>query len=171
MGSEMCIRDRVTESTEPRSIVGPQLPAWARPATRDPKAYAVAFGTAIWTYDSNVHSYLDWQDAVTAFADPLESPAAGSVARSLLPYATQWEDLKVHDARATVRDVTAVTTPQLVALARDPRAPAGWYGFVVRGTQESVLDGQITRSQRHVTVGVICRPECSFWSASSELPR
>jgi hypothetical protein len=131
----------------------------------------IAFGTAIWTYDSTVHSYFDWQDAVTAFANPLESPDAGRVARSMLPYATQWEDLKVHDARATVRDVTAATTPELVALARDPRAPTGWHGFVVRGTQESVLDGEMTTSQRHVTVGVICRPRCSFWSASNELPR
>ncbi|WP_329484241.1 hypothetical protein OG555_19015 [Kribbella sp. NBC_01484] len=162
---------QVTESKEPNSIVEPQLPAWERPATTDPKAYAIAFGTAIWTYDSSVHGYFDWQDAVTAFANPLESPDAGRVARSMLPYATQWEDLKVHEARASVLDVTAATTPELVALARDPRAPAGWHGFVVRGTQESVLDGEMTRSQRHVTVGVICRPRCSFWSASNELPQ
>ena len=36
-------------------------------------------------------------------------------------------------------------TPELQALARDPRAPAGWHGFVVRGTQESVIDGETTK--------------------------
>lgn len=148
-----------------------QLDAWARPATTDPKEYAVAFGTAIWSYDSTVHDYFDWRDAVTAFANPLESPEAGRVARSMIPGPTQWEELKVHQARASVREVTAATTPELQALARDPRAPAGWYGFVVRGLQESVMDGAAATSQRHVTVGVICRPRCSFWSASNELPR
>jgi hypothetical protein len=118
-----------------------------------------------------VHSYFDWQDAVAAFANPLESPEAGRVARSMLPGAAQWEELKVHGARASVRNVTAATTPELQALARDPRAPAGWYGFVVRGLQNSVLGGETASSQRHVTVGVICRPRCSFWSASNELPR
>jgi hypothetical protein len=163
--------DLATGPSEPETTARPQLPAWARPTTTDPKEYAVAFGTAIWTYDSTAHSYFDWQDAVTAFANPLESPEAGRVARSMLPGATQREELKVHDAHAIVRSVTAATTPELQALARDPRAPAGWYGFVVRGQQESVLDSETVTYQRHVTVGVICRPRCSFWSASNELPR
>jgi hypothetical protein len=163
--------DEPTGTREPESTQRAQLAAWARPATTDPKEFAMAFGTAIWSYDSTVHSYFDWQDAVTAFANPLESPDAGRVARSMLPAAMQWEEQKVHEAHATVRGVTAATTPELQALARDPRAPAGWHGFVVRGLQESVLDGDTATSQRHVTVGVICRPRCSFWSASNELPR
>jgi hypothetical protein len=161
----------ITRSTVPKSTEAPQLSAWARPTTTDPKVLAIAYGTAIWTYDTAVDSYFDWQDAVTAFANPLESPDAGRVARSMLPYTTQWEELKVHNARATARDVTAATTPELEALQRDPRAPAGWHGFVVQGIQQSVLDGETTVAQRHVTVGVICRPRCSFWSASNELPR
>jgi hypothetical protein len=163
--------DEPAGASEPQSTQQAQQAAWVRPATTDPKEFAVAFGTAIWSYDSTVHSYFDWQDAVTAFANPLESPDAGRVARSMLPAAMQWEELKVHEAHATVREVTAATTPELEALGRDPRAPAGWHGFVVRGLQESVLDGDTATSQRHVTVGVICRPRCSFWSASNELPR
>ena len=160
------------QTLEPTEVELPQqLPGWARPTTTDPKAYAIAFGTTIWTYDSSVHSYFQWQDAVTAFANPLESPEGGRVARSLLPYASQWDELKVHHAHASVRDVTAGTTPELQALARDPRAPAGWHGFVVRGTQDSVVDGESTNAERHVTVSVICRPRCTFWSASNELPR
>ncbi|MFI7067092.1 hypothetical protein ACIBL3_39265 [Kribbella sp. NPDC050124] len=163
--------DQVTGTSTPVPTLQAQLDAWVRPATTDPIRYAVAFGTTIWTYDSTVHSYAQWQDAVTAFANPLEAPDAGRVARSMLPYAGQWEELKVHDARASVRDVTAATTPELQALGRDPRAPAGWHGFVVRGTQESVVDGETTRTARHVTVGVVCRPRCTFWSATNELPR
>src|SRR4051812_21954701 len=47
-----------------------QLAAWLRPATTDPQRYAAAFGTTIWTYDSTVHTYAQWQDAVTVFANP-----------------------------------------------------------------------------------------------------
>ncbi|WP_328522670.1 hypothetical protein [Kribbella sp. NBC_00359] len=162
---------QVTDTSTPEATQQLQVSAWLRPTTTDPTRYAIAFGTTIWTYDSTVHSYADWQDAVTAFANPLESPDAGRIARSMLPYASQWEDLKVHDARATARDVTAATTPELQALGRDPRAPAGWHGFVVRGTQETVADGEKTETARHVTVGVICRPRCTFWSATNELPQ
>ncbi|WP_327640713.1 hypothetical protein OHB24_20685 [Kribbella sp. NBC_00482] len=53
--------------------------------TTDPQRYAAAFGTTIWTYDSTVHTYAQWQDAVTIFADPVDAPDAGGVARSMLP--------------------------------------------------------------------------------------
>lgn len=62
-----------------------QLAAWVRPVTTDPQRYAAAFGTTIWTYDSTVHTYAQWQDAVTIFADPVDAPDAGGVARSMLP--------------------------------------------------------------------------------------
>jgi hypothetical protein len=163
--------DEAVGPTEPAATQEPRPAAWTRPTTVDPRAFAIAFGTTIWTYDSAAHSYVQWQDAVTAYANPLESPEGGRVARSMLPYASQWEELRVHNAHASTRDVTAGTTPELDALARDPRAPAGWHGFVVRGTQESVLDGETTKAERHMTVSVICRPRCTFWSASNELPR
>ncbi|MGW6197018.1 hypothetical protein ACWF0M_12805 [Kribbella sp. NPDC055110] len=163
-------RGEATGTSTPATPEG-QLAAWVRPATTDPQRYAAAFGTTIWTYDSTIHTYAQWQDAVTVFANPLETPDAGRVARSMLPYESQWEQLKVHNARAAVRDVTAAATSELQALARDPRAPLGWHGFVVRGTQESVVDGEANTTPRHLTIGVICRPQCTFWSASNELPR
>ncbi|MEV0792656.1 hypothetical protein [Kribbella sp. NPDC050459] len=147
------------------------LATWARPATTDPAQYAVAFATALWTYDTAVHTYAQWQAAISAFANPPETSDAGRVARSMLPYPSQWEDLKLHKAQARVRDVTAATTTELEALARDPRAPAGWHGFVVQGIQDGLVDSQKTTMARHVTVGVICHPQCAFWSASNELPQ
>ncbi|MEU4295337.1 hypothetical protein AB0E63_44560 [Kribbella sp. NPDC026596] len=157
-------------TTPDASKPGP-LSAWVRPTTTDPTRYAVAFATTIWTYDSRAQSYAQWQNAAASFADSLEAPDAGEVARSMLPYASQWEDMKAHEAHASVTDVTAVTTPELQALARDPRAPAGWHGLLVRGTQVSVVDGETTTTERHLTVSVICRPQCTFWSATNELPQ
>lgn len=154
------------------STPGPApLSIWVRPATTDPAQYAVAFGTTIWTYDTAAHSYAQWANVVSSFADSMEAPDSAPVARSMLPYESQWEELKARGAKATVRDVTATTTAKLEALARDPRAPKGWHGYIVRGTQDNVVDGATTRTDRHVTVGVICRPECTFWSATNELPQ
>ncbi|NUR93958.1 MAG: hypothetical protein HOV67_01730 [Kribbellaceae bacterium] len=154
------------------SVPGPApLSVWVRPATTDPAQFAIAFGRTVWTYDSAVHTYAQWQSAVSSFADSMEAPDSAVVARSMLPYDSQWEALKAHGARATVQDVTARTTTVLEALARDPRAPEGWHGFVVSGTQLSVVDGVSTTTERHLTVSVICRPQCSFWSASNELPQ
>ncbi|GAA3096978.1 hypothetical protein JOF29_006044 [Kribbella aluminosa] len=154
------------------STPGPApLSAWVRPATTDPVRYAAAFGTTIWTYDTAAHSYAQWQNVVSSFADSLDAPDSAVVARSMLPYASQWEALKAHGARAAVRNVTAAATPELQALARDPRAPKGWHAVLVRGTQDNVLDGAKTTTDRHVTVGVICRPQCTFWSATNELPQ
>lgn len=147
------------------------LAAWVRPATTDPAQYAIAFGTTIWTYNTVAHSYAQWENVVSSFADALEAPGSAAVARSMLPYASQWEELKAHGAQASVREVTATTTPKLQALARDARAPKGWHGFLVRGTQDAVVDGATTSIERHVTVSVICRPQCTLWSATNELPQ
>jgi hypothetical protein len=144
------------------------LDAWQRPSTSDAKEYAIAFGRAIWTYDTTVHSFFDWQDAVGAFADPMgEGPR---VARSMLPYFSQWEQLVLHKAKATVTEVTADSTPELQALEHDPKAPEGWHGYLVRGRQTSVLDGETAVTDRQVTVGVVCLPRCKFWSATTESP-
>jgi hypothetical protein len=147
---------------------GPSGDAWQRPSTSDSKAYAIAFGRAIWTYDTNVHDFYDWQDAVSAFADPMgDGPR---IAKSMLPYFAQWEQLKLHHAKAVVADVTAEVTPELQALEHSPKAPKGWHGYLVRGKQTSILDGQTTVAERQVTVGVVCLETCTFWSATTESP-
>ena len=144
------------------------LDAWQRPSTSDAKAYAIAFGRAIWTYNTNVHGFSDWQDAVSAFADPMgESPR---IAQSMLPYFSQWQQLELHKAEATVTEVTAVSTPELQALEHDSKAPKGWHGYIVRGKQTSVLDAQTTVAERQVTVGIVCVQKCTFWSATTETP-
>jgi hypothetical protein len=147
------------------------LEAWKRPATTDPREFAIAYGRAIWTYNTSVHGYYEWRDAVSVFADPTDPPEGPRIARSMLPYAEQWEQLKLHNGRADVTSITADSTPELKALARDPRAPAGWRGYAVRGTQTSVVDDQVSVAQRQVTVGVVCLPRCKFWSATAEGPR
>lgn len=146
-----------------------QLEGWHRPVTTDAKAYASAYATAIWTYDTNQHDYFDWEDAVKLFADPMDSGTA-RVAGSMLPYYGQWKQLKLHGASATVSEVTAETPAALRRLADDPRTPAGWNGFVVRGRQTNVIDGVPRLGQRSVTVSVVCAPQCRFWSATSEMP-
>ncbi len=147
----------------------PYLKAWDRPDTTDPKVYATAYATAIWTYDTTVHGYFDWQDAVKMFADPMDSDGP-RVAGSLLPEFGQWEQLDLHDSKATVSDVSAETPPELTRLQRLPQTPKGWHGFVVRGRQTNVIDGQPRESARSVTVAVVCTPQCRVWSASVEGP-
>lgn len=147
----------------------PYLKAWDRPGTTDPKVYATAYATAIWTYDSTVHGYFDWQDAVKMFADPMDTDGP-RVAGSMLPEFGQWEQLDLHDSRATVSDVSAETPPELTRLQRLPQTPRGWHGFVVRGRQTNVIDGEPRVSARSVTVAVVCTPQCRFWSASAEGP-
>jgi hypothetical protein len=147
----------------------PYLKAWDRPDTTDPKVYATAYATAIWTYDSTVHGYFDWQDAVKMFADPMDTDGP-RVAGSMLPGFGQWEQLNLHDSKATVADVSTETPPELARLQRLPQTPRGWHGFVVRGRQTNVIDGEPRVAERSVTVAVVCTPQCRFWSASAEGP-
>ncbi|GAB3837640.1 hypothetical protein [Kribbella italica] len=147
----------------------PYLKAWDRPNTTDPKMYATAYATAIWSYDSTVHGYFDWQDAVKMFADPMDT-GGPRVAGSMLPDFGQWEQLDLHDSKATVADVSAETPPALTRLQRLPQTPRGWHGFVVRGQQTNVIDDQPRVAERSVTVAVVCTPQCRFWSASAEGP-
>jgi hypothetical protein len=153
-------------STEDRPVV---LDAWKRPETTDPSSFAMAYARAIWTYDSTTHTFDEWRDAVSVFADP--SGEAPRIARSMLPYVEQWQQLALHRGSATVTNITATATPELRALERDPRAPNGWHGFLVHGQQKSVVDGQPSTATRQVTVGVVCLPTCRFWSATAEGPR
>ncbi|HET6298217.1 MAG TPA: hypothetical protein VFG33_32875 [Kribbella sp.] len=158
------------QTTAPWEEGGPSasLDAWQRPTTSDAKEYAMAFGRAIWTYDTTVHSFIDWQDAVGAFADPMSQ--AARVAQSMLPYLSQWEQLEIHKAKATVTDVIADSTPELRALENNPKAPAGWHGYLIRGKQTSIVDGEPMVADRQVTVGLVCMPQCKFWSATTETP-
>ncbi|ONI79076.1 hypothetical protein BWI15_00435 [Kribbella sp. ALI-6-A] len=147
----------------------PRLKAWARPNTTDPKVYAAAYATAIWTYDSTVHGYFEWQGAVKMFADPMDT-GGPRVAGSMLPDFAQWEQLDLHDGKATVSDVSLETPPELARLERLPQTPSGWHGFVVRGRQTNVIDGAPRVAARSVTVAVVCASQCRFWSASAEGP-
>jgi hypothetical protein len=153
-------------STEDRPVV---LDAWKRPDTTDPSIFAMAYARAIWTYDSTIHTFDEWRDAVSVFADP--SGEAPRIARSMLPYLEQWQQLALHRGSAAVTNITATSSPELRALERDPRAPAGWHGFLVHGQQKSIVDGEPSTATRQVTVGVVCLPTCRFWSATAEGPR
>jgi hypothetical protein len=147
------------------------LEAWQRPTTTDPMVFATAYARAIWTYDTTLHSFWTWQDAVSVFADPMDPPDGPRIAKSMLPYSEQFQQLELHKGKASVSDITAVVTPELKALEKDPRAPAGWHGYLVRATQTSVLDGQASSASRQATVAVVCTPRCKFWSASSQSPQ
>ncbi|TCC52124.1 hypothetical protein E0H73_40005 [Kribbella pittospori] len=147
---------------EPTAV---RMDVWKRPTTTDPHAFAVAYARAIWTYDTGRHDLTDWQDAVSLFADP--TGAAPQVAKSLLPSWSEWDQLELRKAHASASDVTAGTTPQLEKLQHVEYAPKGWHGFVIRGTQTTVLDTETTVFRRQATVGVVCTPVCKFWSASA----
>jgi hypothetical protein len=144
-----------------------RLEEWKRPTTTDPKEFAIAYARAIWTYDTTRHSYFDWRDAVSVYADPTGESAR--VARSLLPMWREWEQLELHKAHASVADVTAETTPKLEAIAREPGARKGWRGFVIRGKQTTVLDNETTIVDRQAAVGIVCASICKFWSASAQV--
>ncbi|TCC26806.1 hypothetical protein E0H58_01970 [Kribbella speibonae] len=144
-----------------------QLEAWARPTTTDPRAFAIAYARAIWTYDTTRHNYVDWQNAVSVFADP--TSAAPQVAKSLLPQWPEWDQLQSHQARAVVRGITAQLTPELEAMIKRGQAPAGWHAYVVHGTQTVMTDADTRFLDRQAAVAVVCTPTCQFWSATAQV--
>ncbi|MFC0627455.1 hypothetical protein [Kribbella deserti] len=148
----------------------PPPEAWIVPDTADPRRAAEAFARAIWTYDTTLHTWAEWREAVSAFAAPLAPPASGEVARSMLPLWPQWEETVRRGGRARVRSVRAVVTPELAALRRDQRAPLGWNGFWVTGDVVTAAEGREYPARREATVSVVCVPKCGFWSASAERP-
>ncbi|WBQ04407.1 hypothetical protein [Kribbella sp. CA-293567] len=144
-----------------------RLEAWTRPATTDPKAMAIGYARAIWTYDTAKHNFDDWQDAVSVFADPVgEGPR---IARSLLPLLPEWQQLELHHARASVDYITAEITPEMKQLQQSAAAPEGWTGFVVHGKQTVVLDTETIVADRQAAVGVVCTSICKFWSATAQI--
>ncbi|WP_329000900.1 hypothetical protein OHA18_41525 [Kribbella sp. NBC_00709] len=144
-----------------------QLEAWRRPTTTDPQEFAIAYARAIWTYDTRQHSYVDWQNAVSVYADP--SSAAPQVAKSLLPQWADWDQLQLHKARATVGTVTAEITPELEAMVNRSQAPKGWHAYVVHGKQTVVMDTDTRFLERQAAVAVVCTPTCKFWSATAQV--
>ncbi|MEV0283489.1 hypothetical protein AB0H36_05145 [Kribbella sp. NPDC050820] len=142
-----------------------RLEEWKRPTTTDPHEFAIAYARAIWTYDTTRHSQVDWENAVSVFADP--SGAAPRVATSLLPTWSEWKHLELRKARGTVADITAETTPRLKELERN--AKPGWRGFVIKGTQTTVLDTETLVVDRQASVAVVCTPTCKFWSATAQV--
>ncbi|TDX04044.1 hypothetical protein [Kribbella sp. VKM Ac-2566] len=144
-----------------------QLEAWSRPTITDPRAFAIAYARAIWTYDTARHSYVDWQNAVSVFADP--TSAAPQVARSLLPQWAEWDQLQSHKARAVARGISAEVTPELEVMIKRGHAPAGWHAYVVHGTQTVVTDADTRFLDRQAAVAVVCTPTCKFWSATSQV--
>jgi len=144
-----------------------RLDAWKRPTTTDPKEFAIAYARAIWTYDTTQHSFFDWEDAVSVYADP--TGAGPRVAKSLLPRWSEWKQLELHKARASVDGITAGTTTELVALGRRSDTPTGWHGYVVRAKQTTVLDNETTTTDRKAAVAVVCVSICKFWSATAQV--
>ncbi|GAB2647066.1 hypothetical protein [Kribbella swartbergensis] len=159
---------------EPGSTVVPanseqtptRLDAWNRPTTTDPREFAIAYARAIWTFDTTQHSYFDWEDAVSVFADP--TGAGPRVAKSLLPSWSEWRQLELRKAHSTVADITATTTPQLEQLERK-QAKQGWRAFVIKGKQTTVLDSETKVVVRQAAVAVVCASICKFWSATAEV--
>lgn len=144
-----------------------QLEAWTPPTTNDPREFASAYARAIWTYDTSLHSYVDWQNAVSVFADP--ASAAPQVARSLLPQWAEWDQLESYKARAVVGGITTEVTPELEAIINRGQAPSGWHAFVVHGTQTVITDADTRFLDRKAAVAVVCTPTCRFWSATAQV--
>lgn len=144
-----------------------QLEAWRRPTTTDPHAFAIAYARTIWTYDTTRHSYVDWQNAVSVYADP--TSAAPEVAKSLLPQWAEWDQLHLHKAHATAAGITAKVTPELEAMVNHSQAPEGWHAYVIQGKQAVVLDTGTRILDRQAAVAVVCTPICKFWSATSQV--
>lgn len=159
---------RGSEEADHSSETEGGLEAWQRPTTTDPEAFVIAYARAIWSYDTSLHTFWAWRDAVSVFAHPTDPPDGPRVARSMMPLYEQYRQLELHQGKASVSDITAEVTPELAALEKDPRAPAGWHGYLVRASQTSVLDGQTSTAPRQLTVAVVCSPRCKFWSASSQ---
>lgn len=143
------------------------LAAWRRPTTTEPREFAIAYARAIWTYDTARHGYVDWQNAMSVFADP--TSAAPDVAKSLLPQWAEWNQLQLHKAHATAASITAVVTPELQAMGNGGDVPNGWHAYVLHGKQAVVMDTGTRVLDRQAAVAVVCTPICRFWSATSQV--
>jgi hypothetical protein len=142
------------------------LEQWRVPVTADSHEYAMAFGRAIWTYDASKHSYSDWVSGINMFADVGSTSA--EVARSMLPGPAEWQQLEAWEARGTVSDITAETTPELLKLKNNRELPQGWQAYVVRGKQSVVLGSDTKTVERIAAVSVVCVYTCKFWSGSAQ---
>ncbi|TDC16403.1 hypothetical protein [Kribbella albertanoniae] len=161
-----------------QSPVGPAVPGdnvqvtrapleqWRVPVTADSHEYAVEFARAIWTYDASKHSYSDWVGGINMFAGAASTSA--EVARSMLPGPGEWQQLEAWEARATVTDITAETTPELAKLKDNHGLPQGWHAYVVRGRQSVVLGDETKTVERIAAVSVVCVYTCKFWSGSAQ---
>ncbi|WP_344215765.1 hypothetical protein [Kribbella sancticallisti] len=160
--------ERLTSgATTFRAEAPKELEVWRRPTTTDPREFAIAYARAIWTYDTTRHSYTDWQNAVSVYADP--SSVAPQVATSLLPQWAEWEQLQQHKAHATTTAVTLEVTPELNAMPHRGQAPPGWHAYVVYGKQTVVTDTGTKFLDRQAAVAVVCTPTCRFWSATAQV--
>ncbi|MFK4088793.1 hypothetical protein ACI2LF_32060 [Kribbella sp. NPDC020789] len=142
------------------------LEEWRVPVTADSRQYAIAFATAIWTYDVAKHSYGDWENAISMFPDA--EAAAGAVARSMLPGAPEWRQLVLQRARAHASEVTAGTTPDLEKLKAMHGLPQGFQAYVVRGKQTVQFGKEFKTIDRSLAVSVVCVYTCKLWSASAQ---
>jgi hypothetical protein len=143
-----------------------RLDAWARPTTTDPREFAIAYGRAIWTYNTMQQDYNDWQVAVSSFAD--QSTAAPRIATSMLPQWPEYSDLQRHKARASVDTLSAEVTPELKAMAYNDQVPKVWHAYVVHGEQTVITDTDTRFLDRRAAVAVICVSFCKFWSATAQ---
>jgi hypothetical protein len=164
------VMDPSTSNSPPGTALG-GMPEWRVPVTSDARVFVERFAEAIWTYDSRVITYVQWREAVGDFASPDGPAASAEVARALLPTWPQWEDLARRAAHGEIRAVRIEEPPEVAALGHDPRAPAGWHGFVLRAVQEVTADGQTSEASRQLSVAAVCSPRCFLWSATPEVPR
>jgi hypothetical protein len=158
-------------SDDPSGTALGGMPEWSVPVTTDARVFVERFAEAVWTYDSRVSTYVQWREAVGNFAGPDGPSASAEVARALLPTWPQWEDLVRRGAHAEIRAVRIDEPPEVAALGHDPRAPAGWRGFVLRAVEKVTADGRTSEASRQLSVAVVCLPRCFLWSATPEVPR
>ena len=128
------------------------------PATADPAAYATAYATALFSYDTRAQSEAAWTAALTAGLDPAADVHPDNIAdlADRTPPAAVWATMTSSAQHATFA-VTSAWVPKLWT-ENASAYPAGAAAITVSGTQQVSWSGGSSSVPQAVTLLLLCPP-------------
>jgi hypothetical protein len=155
-------RPSVAESGLPASASSTSPTSTPNPVrlsiTHDPRAYATAYATALFSYDTRRQSEAAWTAALTAGLDPAADVRPDNIAdlADRTPPAAVWATMTSSAQHATF----AVTSAWVPTLWTENAAayPAGAAAITVSGTQQVSWSGGSSSVPQAVTLLLLCPP-------------
>lgn len=137
-------------------------PAGELPLTSDPQQYAIAYASALFSYDTLTQSEVVWTAVLTAGLDTTADVRADNTEdlANRTPPTAVWQTMASSNQRATFA-VTRAWVPQLWT-QNASHYPAGATVITVSGTQEVAWTGGSSEVPQSVTLLLLCPPYNSF---------